>query len=106
MINKANKFISYVPAVILILGIFGLPYGYYIFLRLIVCAAAVYLAYCEYVSNQKWNNWAVIFSLIAVLFNPVVMIFLSRPIWFFIDIFCVGLFVSHFKINTKESKCS
>lgn len=102
MSEKVNKLICYVSAIALMLGLLSLPFGYYTLLRIIVCIAAGYIVYREYSFKGVWNNWVLIFSLIALLFNPLFVIFLSRSLWFFIDIFCAGLFVAHFKISQKE----
>lgn len=103
MSPKKNKLIWYIPAAVLIFALFRLPYGYYIFLRLIVCIAAGYLAYSEYRPEDKLNNWVIIFALTTILFNPLIKVFLPRLAWTLINIFCAGLFIAHFKINSKKS---
>jgi len=59
------------------------PYGYYIFLRLVVCGVAFYIAFHLRENNQKYCVTLVIMGL---LFNPILPIFLPKLIWIPIDI--------------------
>lgn len=68
----------------------GLPYGYFTFLRFVVCAVGAYLAYLIYEENKK-SLWVWAFSGIAVLFNPIIPIYLQREQWTTIDLI-VGIF--------------
>jgi len=67
------------------------PYVYYRLLRLIVCVASVFVVLVTYSLKQIW--WTCIFGLIALLFNPLIPIHLSREIWQPIDVICAILFV-------------
>ena len=82
------------PAVIiaflLLIAIFPLPYGYYIFLRLVTCGMAAFIAFIAHGWGIKWVMW--VFILIAILFNPIVPIHLTKEIWQFIDIVCAIIF--------------
>lgn len=66
------------------------PYGYYQLLRFVVCGVAVYLVYTAYNWQKMWAVW--LFGFIAVLFNPLIPIHLSRELWPPIDIICALLF--------------
>lgn len=62
----------------------GLPYGYYQLLRWLVCGSSCYgIILCHQKNRQSWK-WA--FVGLAVLFNPLLPIHLSRDVWFFADI--------------------
>ncbi len=71
-------------AVVLLLGAaFGSwPYGYYQLLRLVVCGAAAYGAYV-FAETSKGRMWTLIG--IAVMFNPLAPLRLSREDWQPID---------------------
>jgi len=59
------------------------PYGYYTLLRLVVCGASIYaLFYLPRISP----GIAVGLVLTALLFNPIIPVHLSKPIWIPIDI--------------------
>ena len=76
------------------------PYGYYTFLRIVVCGVAAFTAYFSY--EIKKEIWAVVFGMIAILFNPISPISLSREIWAPIDIGTGILFIiSTFFIKIK-----
>jgi hypothetical protein len=80
-----------IAAVMLLLALAPWPYGYYQLLRFAVCGAAVYVAVTAY----NWQKiWAIyLFGFTAILFNPLISIYLSREIWQPIDIICGTLFI-------------
>jgi len=75
--------ILYVTAALLFIAIFGLPYGYYTFLRLAVTGMALYAAF-GLLEKGSGNFWVMLF--IALLFNPLIPINLSKDIWMLINI--------------------
>ena len=84
----------------------GLPYGYFTFLRFVVCAVGAYLAYLIYEENKK-SLWVWAFSGIAVLFNPIIPIYLQREQWTTIDLI-VGVFLilSIFLVKSRNARTS
>jgi urea transporter len=84
-----------IPAAIAALMLFGAlapwPYGYYQLLRWVTCGVAVYVAFLAYAWEKKWATY--LFGFIAVLFNPLLPIYLLREIWQPIDVICALLFV-------------
>jgi hypothetical protein len=84
-----------IPAVIAALALFAalaeLPYGYYTLLRLVVCGTGAYTAFVMYGWRRTGLAW--LFGFIAVLFNPVVTVHLSRGLWQPIDLACGICFV-------------
>jgi len=78
------------------------PYGYYQFLRWVILIIGGYSAYLAY--NSKNMGWAVIFGLIAILFNPIVPFYFQRDTWQTIDIIvAVIFFTSFFKKNERKN---
>lgn len=69
----------------------GLPYGYFMFLRFVVCAVGIYLTYKTYEDNKE-SLWVWVFAGIAVLFNPIFIIHLERATWTVVDLI-VGVFL-------------
>jgi len=91
---KAGRLIA---AGLLFLGILELPYGYYIFLRIVICIISCITAYLSYESEKKSLIW--IFGIIAILFNPIVPIYLDKDVWVIIDfivgiIFIISIFIT------------
>lgn len=94
-----------VPVVLLLLALAPLPYGYYTLLRIVVCAAAAFLAFKQFQENQRVSGWMVTLLAIAMLFNPLIPVHLNREIWTFIDLVVAAIFVAHFVIiRRKEEK--
>jgi len=79
----------------------GLPYGFFTVLRFVVCASSIYLAWLAYDHTNSWA--AYVFGFIAILFNPVIPVYLNKPLWLKIDII-TGLFliISIILLRTPE----
>jgi hypothetical protein len=95
------RVIALVPAVMLVLAVFQMPYGFYTLLRLVVTIAAAVIAW-HAVSKSEKPIWAVLMGLIALLFNPIVPVYLTREIWFFIDLVVAATFVSFAVTQAKR----
>jgi len=101
--NTRFNFVPLVITGILLLAALGhWPYGYYKLLRFVVCGVGAYTAYTAYNQQKIWAVW--VFGFIAVLFNPLIPIHLSREIWQPIDIVCALLFTGVVFILTKPNK--
>ena len=90
MARRPHLIPAVVIAFLLLIGPFPLPYGYYVFLRWVTCSMAGFTAYIAYQWEAKWAIW--IFILIAILFNPVIPVHLTKEIWPFVDIICATIF--------------
>lgn len=73
-----------IAAALLFLALADLPYGYYTLLRLFVCAVGAYGAYLAYMAKQQGWTWTL--GALAVLFNPIIPVYLEREIWAPIDV--------------------
>jgi len=96
-----NHYPIIIVTILLFIGVFKLPYGYYTFLRLVVSFAAGFLTYLYFKNNNKL--WTIIFGLTTVLFNPVFPIYLNRSIWGVIDIVVGIIFLVSIKNEIKYS---
>ena len=91
--NTASK----ISAIMLLIAILPLPYGYYILLRWVVCISAIFSAW---VANElKKKSWLFLMAIIALLFNPIFPVFLDKGTWVVIDFIVATLFFSSTKIN-------
>ena len=89
--NKKKNVAVLIAAVFLLLALFnGWPYGYFTLLRFVVFAATAYVAWVAY--EYKNEKWVWIYGFIAVLFNPIIPIYLNRNLWSIIDL-VTGLFL-------------
>jgi hypothetical protein len=75
----------------LLLSLADWPYGYCQLLRLVVTAAAVFVTIVAFKSKKIWAVWT--FGFVALLFNPVAPVHLSRATWFVFDAGTAVLFV-------------
>jgi hypothetical protein len=84
-----------VPAIIAAVALFAAlgewPYGYYTLLRLVVCGAGAYTAFVMHEWHRPALAW--LFGFIAVLFNPIFTVHLSRGLWQPIDALCGVVFL-------------
>jgi FtsH-binding integral membrane protein len=60
------------------------PYGYYILLRWVCCAAFAYLAIKALEQTKK--GWTWVLGITAVVYNPIIRVHLTRDIWEVINI--------------------
>lgn len=77
--------------VLLLLALLPLPYGYYVFLRWAVCAAAVWMAW----RTLRWRRdsiggWLMIGC--ALLYNPFARVPLEREVWMAVNVATAVLF--------------
>ena len=85
-----------IPIALLFIATARMPYGYYTVMRTVVCGFAGYFAYIAWQEDVLVSrSWAVVFGLIAILFNPIVPVYLKRATWFDIDIGVVIFFPVH-----------
>jgi len=84
------KLIWYIPAGMLAVAVLPLPYGYFMFLRLIITAAAAFVAYENF--NKDIPVWGIVFVGVALLFNPFYTVHFDKALWALIDIVVAALF--------------
>ncbi len=84
-----------IASAMLLIATVRMPYGYYTVTRIVVCGLAAYLAYAGWERGVLSRLWSTIFGLVAVLFNPILPVYLSRRTWYPIDITVALLFAAH-----------
>lgn len=100
--KKLNT-IKIILAIMLLICLLNMPYGYYQFVRLISFFGFGYLAYIK--SEQGFKNEMILFGFLAILFQPFIKISLGRELWNIVDLIIgVGLIISVFKENRKNDK--
>ena len=80
-----------VSAVMLLVALLPLPYGYYALLRLVVCGTSAYGAHIFL--KQDRTKWTVGLGLLGILFNPIIPIHLDRATWAVIDLVAAAVIV-------------
>ncbi len=90
-----EKIIKILLAILFLLCLAKMPYGYYQFVRLLALVGFGVLAYQSF--EQEKNTEVVIYIALAILFQPLLKIALGRTLWNIIDVLvAIGLLVSLF----------
>ena len=72
---------------LLLIGLADLPTGYYTLVRIVVCLVSALSCYLSYKSDEKIGIATVTFAVLAILFNPIIPIYLQdKGMWTVIDI--------------------
>ena len=79
-------------AILLLLCLLHMPYGYYQFIRFVAMVAFTIMAY-QYSQNEK-GEMAITFGALALLFQPFFKIALGRAMWNVVDVVvAIGLVI-------------
>lgn len=93
-----------IVALLLFIAVAPMPYGFYTFVRIIVCGCAGVICY------QLWNTgyrgaWLWVWGMVAILFNPVAVIHMTKEVWMVVDALAGGLFAfSAYKGYKEENR--
>jgi hypothetical protein len=91
--SKLPKFLWLAAIVLLFAATMRLPYGYYTFLRISICGFCGLVAlFCI---AERSLAWASAFALIAILFNPIIPVYLKRETWFWLDLGVATIIAAH-----------
>lgn len=97
------KYLLLICAGFLFLALANLPIGYFTFLRIVVTIGSVAVIVNE-IKNGV-NFWVIIFGLIAILFNPLIPIYLNdKSAWMPIDIIAAVIFLIKSFTLKKQNK--
>jgi hypothetical protein len=96
------KHLLLVCAGLLFLALVDLPIGYYTLLRIIVTIGAIAVVVTE--TENGINFWVVTFGIIAIIFNPLIQIYLNKEAWIPLDIITSILFTIKAFINTEKKE--
>jgi hypothetical protein len=93
---KSPNVLKVVLAVLLLLCLADMPYGYFVFVRIVAMIGFAILAYQA--SRMEQNTETIIYVGLAILFQPLIKIALGRPIWNIVDVIvAAGLIISIFR---------
>ena len=90
---KLLNLIKITLSILFMVCLFPMPYGFYELVRFMAMIGFGYLAYLSLGKEEK--NSALIYIILAVLFQPFLKLALGRIIWNFIDVIvAAGLIIS------------
>lgn len=91
-----------VPILLLILAIFDMPSGYYVFLRFAVAGALLFLLIRHVSRADGGAGWFWGFGVGVIVFNPFIPLWLTKTIWAAIDaVTAAALFVHMLKFRQR-----
>lgn len=91
---KSLKFIS---AILLLLALIELPHFYYNSLHFFIFCVSLFLVYKLYKTFPTF-----VFFLIAIVYNPLKPLYLSKSIWFYIYLITALTFLFSIELNMKH----
>jgi len=95
--------VTIVPVLVLLLALApGHPYGYFIFLRWVVCVAA--LIFLPMFHGHQLYGWMYAFGFIALLYNPIFRVHLTRDIWMVLNVVTIVVFAAGFVVIWTRSR--
>ena len=77
----------------LLIALAPLPYLYYTLLRGVVCGSSAYISWTT--AKMKATGWTAAFVAVALLFNPIMPVYLGREIWAFVDVGVAVIYLVH-----------
>lgn len=91
-----EKTIKLILAVLLLLCLFPMPYGFYELVRFVAFVGFGYLAFVANKRNSQ--NEMILFGALALLFQPFFKIALGRTLWNIVDVVVgIGLIITSAK---------
>ena len=73
------------------ISIFDLPYGFYTFFRIVVFALSLFFGLVYYGLKGNISFISILSFLIAVLWNPIIPVYLDEDTWVTLDIVAIFL---------------
>lgn len=77
--------------VLFFISMFDLPYGFYTFLRIIVCLFSITFAFSYYCFNNGLSFVSITAIAIAILWNPIIPASFDKETWVCLDIIAIVL---------------
>ena len=94
----AKQNLQIAGAILLLLCILPMPYGFFTIVRLAMTIISGYLAYNYFSQNKK--ELAITFSIVAILFQPFIKFALGREVWLVVDV-VIAIFLLILAIRKK-----
>ncbi len=97
-----EKTIKIALAILLLVCLAPLPYGYYQFVRFIAMIGFAYLGYNSLSKNEEALPW--VYFALAILFQPLFKIALGRDFWNIIDVEVAGFLIWSIVYRKKQEQ--
>ena len=87
------RYVNLILAILLLVCLLPMPYGYYTLVRFIAMTIFAFLAFSYYDKENKPTPLVFTFGALALLFQPFFKIVLGRTLWNVVDIMVAILLV-------------
>lgn len=77
------------------------PYGYYIFLRIVVFGIFAFLAIKA--NDLKLVGWVWVLAITAIVYNPIIRVHLNRDIWSVVNVATIVLLIATVFVLREET---
>ncbi|MBI1780034.1 MAG: hypothetical protein HYR66_01485 [Sphingobacteriales bacterium] len=96
-----KSIVKIITAILFLVCLLKMPYGYFQFIRFVGMAVFIWLAYLD---NQKSDKtFLIIWGVSALLINPFIKVALGRTIWNVIDVVWAIVLVASIWADKKTS---
>lgn len=86
------RYLCWAAAALMLIALLKLPYGYYQFLRVVVCLVGIIAAVRFYGVGQV--PFAIASALTAIIFNPVAPLHFDRETWMYLNAAGAAIFAT------------
>lgn len=93
-------FVKLMTAILLLLCLAPMPYGYYQLVRFVAMVVFAILSFNYY--KEKKNELSITFGALALLFQPFLKVALGRMMWNVVDVIVAILLITLYLRNGKE----
>jgi hypothetical protein len=100
--KMAPALVHFIPPGMLVLALGRWPYGYYMLLRVVVAAAALLVAGLIYQQAKSFTVWFGLFLIVAIIFNPILPLHLTRGVWSILNVAAAAIFAGHFFVRRAQ----
>jgi hypothetical protein len=98
-LTTKQAFLLITPVMLFLIALLEMPYAYYGIMKVYIFGCVIYL-WLNYKHDNKWKA-ALVF--LAVLYNPVFTIHLTKSIWAGVNLItAIFFFLHHKKFERKE----
>jgi len=94
------KYIVSINSLALLIAIAKMPYGYYIFLRILTTITFCIFVYIAYIENKI--KTASLSGILAIIYNPIVRFPLGKDVWIIINLITIPIILLLYIINRRS----
>lgn len=73
-----------IVSILLFVAVAPMPYGFYTFVKMVVCGCAGVICY-QLWSKEYRGIWLWVWGMVAIFFNPIASIHMTKEIWMIVD---------------------